>query len=108
MGKAYECEDGDIGDVKAFLASDSDDEISQKENRIAPPSDEDSDEDELEDKDTIAKYRALIADINETEERKSNAKGNMEVSWDENAAADELKEEEGTEELTPWEKYLKK
>ena len=79
---AYECEDGDIGDVKAFLASDSDedDETSQKESRIAPPSDEDSDEDELEDKDTIAKYRALIADINETEERKSNAKGNMEVT----------------------------
>merc|ERR1719186_454178 len=110
MKKAYECEDGDIGDVKAFLASDSDedDETSQKESRIAPPSDEDSDEDELEDKDTIAKYRALIADINETEERKSNAKGNMEVSWDENAAADEPKEEEQTEELTPWEKYLKK
>lgn len=77
MKKAYECEDGDIGDVKTFLASESDDddEISQKETRIAPPSDEDSDEDEVDDKDTIAKYRALIADINESEERKSNAKG---------------------------------
>jgi len=110
MKKAYECEDGDIGDVKTFLASESDDddEISQKETRIAPPSDEDSDEDEVDDKDTIAKYRALIADINESEERKSNAKGNMEVSWDENTPADEPKGDEETKELTPWEKYLKK
>lgn len=110
MRKAYELEDGDIGDVKAFLASDSDDddEVDKKESRIAPPSDEDSNEDEseCEDKDTIEKYRALIADITENEERKSSAKGNMEVSWEENKTVDDPEEE--IKELTPWEKYLKK
>lgn len=108
MKKAYECEDGDIGDVKAFLASDSDDEdeVDNKESRIAAPSDESSDEDEVEDKDTIEKYRALIADITESEERKSNAKGNMEVSWEENKTVDDPEEE--IKDLTPWEKYLKK
>lgn len=30
------------------------------------------------------------------------------VSWDENAPADEPKDDEETKELTPWEKYLKK
>jgi len=108
MQKAFECDDGEIGDVKAFLASDSDDddEVVKQESRIAPPSDESSDEDELEDKDTIEKYRALIADITQNEERKTSAKGNMEVSWEENETVDTPEEE--TKELTPWEKYLKK
>jgi len=108
MQKAFECDDGEIGDVKAFLASDSDDddEVVKQESRIAPPSDESSGEDELEDKDTIEKYRALIADITQNEERKTSAKGNMEVSWEENQTVDTPEEE--TKELTPWEKYLKK
>jgi len=108
MQKAFECDDGEIGDVKAFLASDSDDddEVVKQESRIAPPSDESSGEDELEDKDTIEKYRALIADITQNEERKTSAKGNMEVSWEENETVDTPEEE--TKELTPWEKYLKK
>lgn len=109
MQKAFECDDGEIGDVKAFLASDSDDddEVDRQESRIAPPSDESSDEDELEDKDTIEKYRALIADITQNEEKKSSAKGNMEVSWEENETVD-APEKETKKELTPWEKYLKK
>jgi len=53
-----------------------------------------------QEKDSISKYRALLADIGESTENPTE--GDMEVTWN-----DEVSNEE-TEELTPWEKYLKK
>merc|ERR1711874_523019 len=84
-------DDGDLGEVKNFLASSSDEE-----------------NDEAEDKDAIAKYKALIAEINDSEERKASEKGNLEVSWNANAEEEEQKDEQEDEEVAPWEKYLKK
>merc|ERR1712142_906670 len=55
---------------------------------------------DFEEKDSISKYRALLAGIGESTENPTE--GDMEVTWN-----DEVSNEE-TEELTPWEKYLKK
>jgi len=55
---------------------------------------------DLQEKDSISKYRALLAGIGESTENPTE--GDMEVTWN-----DEVSNEE-TEELTPWEKYLKK
>ena len=55
-------------------------------------------------KDTISKYRALIADINNKDSKdQDDDGGNMEMTWN-----DEDVTEEAQEELTPWEKYLEK
>ena len=62
---------------------------------------EGSDEEADNDKDTINKYRALLAGIGEKDEKP--AEGDMEVTWN-----NEEITEEAQEELTPWEKYLKK
>jgi len=55
---------------------------------------------DFQEKDSISKYRALLAGIGESTENPTE--GDMEVTWN-----DEVSNEE-TEELTPWEKYLKK
>jgi len=109
MRKAFETvDDGDLGEVRNFLASSSDEE-DETENKIAPASDEESSHDETEDKDAIAKYKALIAEINDSEEKKASEKGNLEVSWSANAEEEEQKDvQEDEEEVAPWEKYLKK
>merc|ERR1719291_911297 len=59
-------------------------------------------EEEAEDRGSINKYRALLADIGQKESREQE-QGNMELTWN-----DEDVTEEAQEELTPWEKYLEK
>ena len=73
----------------------------------ASESEDDNDDDVNSDnegesgKNTIDKYRSLLADIH-NKERKVD-EGNMEVTWN-----DEDVTEEAQEELTPWEKFLEK
>jgi len=59
------------------------------------------DEEGDNEKDTINKYRALLAGIGGKDDKPTE--GDMEVTWN-----DEDVTEDAQEELTPWEKYLKK
>merc|ERR1711997_446376 len=56
---------------------------------------------ESDKEDTISKYRALLADASEKENR--GGKGGMEMTWNDEDVTDEAQEEQ-----TPWEKYLQK
>jgi len=60
-----------------------------------------SDEEGNNEKDTINKYRALLAGIGGKDEKA--VEGDMEVTWN-----DEDVTEDAQEEMTPWEKYLQK
>jgi len=115
MKRAFEVEGDEMEEVARDL--------------IAPPSEEeDSDDDDEEEeneegdklkdaaavaeKDSINKYRSLLADIQEKESRSKNGAGDMEITWkdgeEDTLDAKEENEEETKEELGPWQKYLQK
>merc|ERR1712227_616239 len=74
---------------------------SEDENEDDQDSNNESDGEGESGKNTISKYKALLSDISQKESKEDQ--GNMEVTWN-----DEDVTEEAQEELTPWEKYLKK
>merc|ERR1719282_554808 len=89
MKDAYsKVDNDDFGNMSHLIGSGSD-------------SEDESEDDREEEKDAISKYKALLADISQKESKEDQ--GNMEVTWN-----DEDVTEEAQEELTPWEKYLKK
>jgi len=113
MKRAFEVEGDEMEEVARDL--------------IAPPSEEEDDSDDeeedeeneegdkLAEKDSINKYRSLLADIQEKESRSKNgAAGDMEITWkdgEEDTLEDAEEEENGEEdkeELGPWQKYLQK
>jgi len=58
-----------------------------------------------EDEQTINKYRSLLFGID-----KDQGEGGLEITWNENETSEEINNEPGgqKEDLTPWEKFLKK
>lgn len=99
MKDAYsKVDNDDFGNMSHLIGSGSD---SEDENEDDQDSNDESDGDGEEEKDAISKYKALLSDISQKESKEDQ--GNMEVTWN-----DEDVTEEAQEELTPWEKYLKK
>merc|ERR1712126_23933 len=97
MKDAYsKVDNDDYGNMSHLIGSASESENDDDDDNI-----DKSDEDGESEKDAISKYKALLADISEKESKEDQ--GNMEVTWN-----DEDVTEEAQEELTPWEKYLKK
>jgi len=110
MKRAFEVEGDEMEEVARDL--------------IAPPSDEeDSDEENTEqdgagdggglERDSISKFRSLLADIQDKEARGKVGEGDMEITWKDGGDGDSKEEEEGEEEqskeeLGPWQKYLQK
>merc|ERR1711973_927762 len=109
MKRAFEVEGDEMEEVARDL--------------IAPPSDEeDTDEENTEqdgagdgggvEKDSISKFRSLLADIQDKEARGKVSEGDMEITWKDGEEGDskeeEEEEEQPKEELGPWQKYLQK
>jgi len=110
MKRAFEVEGDEMEEVARDL--------------IAPPSDEeDSDEENTEqdgagdgggvERDSISKFRSLLADIQDKEARGKVSEGDMEITWKDGGEGDSMEEEEEEEEqpkeeLGPWQKYLQK
>jgi len=92
--EAFNMEEGkeveNLGDLIGSASEDEDDEVENG-----------SDEEGSEKKGSISKYRALLADLGDKNENQTE-EGDMEVTW-KDEASDEEKEE-----MTPWDKYLKK
>jgi len=92
--EAFNMEEGkeveNLGDLIGSASEDEDDEVENG-----------SDEEGSEKKGSISKYRALLADLGDKNENQTG-EGDMEVTW-KDEASDEEKEE-----MTPWDKYLKK
>merc|ERR1712106_1132206 len=90
---AYKIGDGEelenLGDLIASASEDEEDS-GKEENK----------EEGSKNQDAITKYRALLAGIGDANEKPTE--GDMEVTWNDEG------ENEDQEELTPWEKYLKK
>merc|ERR1719483_19407 len=90
---AYKIGDGEelenLGDLIASASEDEED-----------GDNEENQEEGGKDQDAISKYRALLAGVGDVAEKPSE--GDMEVTWNDEGG------NENEEELTPWEKYLKK
>jgi len=93
---------------RELIASASEDEEEEKENEeIGSGSEE---EGAGNDRDTISKYRSMLADILGTGDGKERDDGDMEVTWAEPEQEEEEDNEkvEFEEEIGPWQKYLQK
>jgi len=95
-----------IKDVYAKLGAG--EEIEGMENLIGSGSEDEDEEknefvnnEDLSEKDAIQKYRDLLADVDNSNEERAE-EGNMEVTFQDTSS------QEVEEDLTPWEKYLKK
>merc|ERR1712123_76117 len=90
---AYKIGDGEemenLGDLIASASEDEEDS-GKEENK----------EEGSKNQDAITKYRALLAGIGDANDKPTE--GDMEVTWNDEG------ENEDQEDLTPWEKYLKK
>ncbi|XP_071962533.1 ESF1 homolog [Antedon mediterranea] len=107
MQQAFESKEFNDDDVKMLIAS-SDDDNDDDEGDAVNSSDEGGTRDD------IAKYRSLLKEVNESEQKESeNNDMEMEITWEtglkeetEELVKKKLSSKE--EEMTPWEKYLKK
>jgi len=92
--EAFNMEEGkeveNLGDLIGSASEDEEDEIGDG-----------SDEEASEKKGSISKYRALLADLGDKNENQTD-EGDMEVTWKDEDSGEEK------EEMTPWDKYLKK
>ncbi|KAG7172494.1 ESF1-like [Homarus americanus] len=109
MSKAMKGGDLDDGCLKGFLASSSEEE---NEDSLDEEEDDDSD-DEATKASRIAKFRALISEIDEKDKRKKEKDIDMEETFQLKEDTDEeeepvVKESKTKEQLNPFEKYLEK
>merc|ERR1712083_816236 len=92
--EAFNMEEGEeienLGDLIGSASEDDEDEIGNG-----------SDEEASEKKGSISKYRALLADLGHSNENPPEER-DMEVTWKDEDSGEEM------EEMTPWDKYLKK
>uniref|UniRef100_T1J9K3 Thioredoxin domain-containing protein n=1 Tax=Strigamia maritima TaxID=126957 RepID=T1J9K3_STRMM len=108
--KAFDKKNIEKIDLRAYLASSSSE--NEDENRSVK-SDNDDDDDDIQ-KDSVAKYRALLLSIEEKEEKEKNEREDvkMEITWTPGLkeATQEIvkKKQSDVNELTPWDQYLKK
>lgn len=113
-GKLEDVSDADLRKLVAYSSEEDDDKEEEEENT---PLEENTAEKRPKKKkdDGIAKYKALLAEINEQEQKEKNQKYGMEVSW--NISKEELDEENkdqdsdvpiAHQQMTPIEKALQK
>jgi len=88
----------DFGDMSNLIGSgsESEEEAEDKDDVV---------EDDDNEKDTISQYKALLTGFAEKESNSTAEMGNMEFTWKDEVQVPEENEEEN---LTPWEKFLKK
>ena len=105
MKRALENPDADDDDLKAYLASSSDDEACPPvfESIVAPASSSSDEED------TVQKYKALLADIKQSDKKEDeDSEGGMTMTFADTSKVDEELKQKELEAMTPWEKYLHK
>ncbi|XP_040207214.1 ESF1 homolog [Rana temporaria] len=99
-------------DFEAYLASSSEEEEEELSAENVEIEDGKSKKGPKDDEDQIARYRELLKDIQEKEKKQEDKDVEMEVKWvpglKESAEQMVKNKLEGTDQLTPWEKYLQK
>jgi len=72
----------DDTDLQAYLASSSEDEdTGNNKGNITVKSDTDSDEEDVKEEDKIARYKSLLASLEEEEEKKKSKDVDLEITW---------------------------
>lgn len=108
MRRAFEVEAEDemekVG--RELIASASEDDDDEDNEVVGSGSDDEGDI--VNDKDTISKYRSMLADILGNGDEKQKDEGNMEVTWEDGQQEEEEEKEQCEEEIGPWQKYLQK
>ncbi|XP_040568854.1 uncharacterized protein [Lepeophtheirus salmonis] len=97
MQKAFQNDEDDEA-LQAFINNSDDDEENICEEEL----------DHSDEEDVVEKYRALLADVQEANEKKEEEKGgNMQITWNPDAEK-KSKSSKNKGDLTPWEQYLEK
>ncbi|KAL4237596.1 pre-rRNA-processing protein esf1 [Mactra antiquata] len=109
IGKGEDVEDEDL---KAYLASSSDEDVPDYNALLGVGDDDDNydDDDESDEDKKINKYKQLITDI-ETEERKKRGDVEMEISWEpdlKETAENLVKKKQEKNTKSVWDDYLEK
>ncbi|KAL3872948.1 hypothetical protein ACJMK2_036117 [Sinanodonta woodiana] len=112
MQKFNDMKDLKEDDFQAYLASSSDDEDPSDYKQLLVEDDEESEGDEGEEK-MIQKYKSLVNEIQEREEKKASKHGDaeLEITWEpglKSTTEDIIRKKQQTKDATPWQEYLHK
>ncbi|KAK3600603.1 hypothetical protein CHS0354_001132 [Potamilus streckersoni] len=112
MQKFNDIKDLKEDDFQAYLASSSDDEDQYDYKQILGEDDEENEGEEGEEK-MIQKYKSLVNEIQEREEKKASKHGDaeLEITWEpglKSTTEDIIKNKQQTKDTTPWLEYLHK
>lgn len=99
-------DDEDNADLKHLVGGASSDE--DDENRTCSREIGSGSEDGEDPQEAIAKYKALLSDINQSKNQKRQADADMEMTWTTTDSKIDSQEGQAQAEMTPWEQYLHK